>query len=125
MQIPVLAHPHIDTRFDAHLTWTQIERRYAQYCEQFTGIAMPPGFARLDLYVSRVDSDVFGYIMAAMHVAHWLDELSDWGVRWWADGEHRTGQSIRERIRLGGAHKFEDEWLDPGAFVRRWISPMT
>ena len=102
-----------------HLTWTQIEQRYAQYCEQFTGIAMPPGFARLDLYVSRVDSYVLGYIMAAVRVAYWLEEMqTDWGVRWWAD--ERAGQAIRERIRLGGALKFEDEWLDPAPFARHW-----
>jgi hypothetical protein len=103
-----------------HLTWAQIERRYAQVCEQFTGVAMPPGFARLDLYVSRVDPYVLGYIVAAARVAHWLDELeSDWGTRWWAGGEHRAGRSIRERIRLGGLLKFDGKWLDAGAFVRR------
>ena len=68
---------------------------------------MPPGYARLDLYVSRVDPYVLGYIMAAVRVAHWLEEMqTDWGARWWAD--ERAGQAIRERIRLGGALKFED-----------------
>jgi hypothetical protein len=105
-----------------HLDWTQIEQRYAQYCEQFTGIAMPPGFARLDLYVNRVDPYPLGYVMAAARVAHWLDQLqANWGVRWWADP--CAGQSIRERIQPGGALKFEDEWLDSSAFMRRWITP--
>jgi hypothetical protein len=74
------------------------------------------------LHVSRVDAYPLGYVMAAVRVAHWLDDLrSDWGVRWWAD--ERAGQAIRERIRLGGALKFEGEWLDSSAFVRRWIMP--
>jgi hypothetical protein len=57
--------------------------------------------------------------MAAVRVAYWLEEMqTDWGVRWWAD--ERAGQAIRERIRLGGALKFEDEWLDPAPFARHW-----
>jgi len=101
------------------LLWSEIEQRYARYCEQFTGVKIPAGFARLDLYVSRVDAYPLGYVMAAVRVAHWLDDLrSDWGVRWWAD--ERAGQDIRERIRLGGALKFRGEWLDPAPFARHW-----
>ena len=72
--------------------------------------------------MSRVDAYPLGYVMAAVRVAHWLEELeANWDARWWAD--ERAGQAIRERICLGGALKFEDEWLDSGAFVRRWIMP--
>jgi hypothetical protein len=44
------------------------------------------GFARLDLYVSRVDAYPLGYVMAAVRVAHWLEELeANRSARWWAD----------------------------------------
>jgi len=103
-----------------HLTWAEIEQRYAKYCEQFTGVPIPPGFVRLDLYVSRVDPYPLGYVMAAVRVAHWLDELqADWGACWWAD--ERAGQAIRERIRLGGALGFRGEWMNTATFVRRWV----
>jgi hypothetical protein len=104
------------------LDWAEIERRYASYCQQFTGIDIPPGYARLDLYVGRVDLYPLGYVMAAARVAHWLDQLqADWGTQWWADP--RAGESIRGRIRRGGAVEFDGKWLDSDAFAQRWIMP--
>jgi len=102
-----------------NLDWAEIERRYADYGERFTGVEIPDGLARLDLYVSRVDPYPLGYVIAAVRVAHWLDELrAEWGARWWADA--RAGQAIRKRIELGGAVRFEKRWLEIEPFLWHW-----
>jgi hypothetical protein len=101
-----------------NLTWPELEQRLAEYLERFTGLPVPPGWARLDQFVSNVDPYPLGYVMAAVRVAHWLNELEAiYGQQWWAD--RRAGQAISARIQLGGAVRFEPAWLDPAPFLER------
>ena len=101
-----------------NLGWPEIEQRLAEYLERFTGLPAPPGWARLDQFVSNVDPYPLGYVVAAVRVAHWLHELeAGFGRQWWA--QPGAGEAISERIRLGGAVRFEPAWLDPAPFLER------
>lgn len=103
------------------LSWPDVERRLAGYIKAFTGLEAPPAWARLDPFVSKLDPYGTGYVMAAVRVSHWLDELFlDWGNRWWSD--HRAGDAIRLRMKAGGRVRFRPAWLEPPAFERRWIA---
>jgi len=98
-------------------TWTgpRLEQRLAEYLERFTGLRVPPGWARLDLFVSNLDPYPLGYVLASVRVAHWLRELeAGFGEHWWANS--RAGEAISARIRQGGAVHFEPAWLDRGLF---------
>jgi hypothetical protein len=102
-----------------NLAWPEIERRFADYALRFTGVAFPPGFARLQAYVNDVEPYPLGYLIAAVRVAHWLEELqAEFGPRWWA--EAGAGEAIRRRIQLGGAVRFPPGWLEVGPFLARW-----
>lgn len=103
------------------LSWLEIESRFAAYVERFTNVSIPPGFARLDSLMNEVHPYPLGYVIAVARVAHWLDELaSEFGERWWAD--KRASDSIRERIRQGGAVRFDESWMNTIAFERRWLA---
>jgi hypothetical protein len=102
------------------LSWLETEHRLARYVEAFTGLQVPPAWARLDPFVSKLDPYAAGYVMASVRINHWIDELQgEWGDFWWAN--RRAGDSIRTRMRAGGRVRFEPSWLDPSAFARRWI----
>ncbi|HLB46815.1 MAG TPA: hypothetical protein VJL59_07295 [Anaerolineales bacterium] len=107
--------------WNGELAWPEIEQRFAAYVQRFTGIGISPGLARLDEFVSNVDPYPLGYVVAAVRVAHWLNHLeTEFGARWWTAAG--AGETIREKMTLGGAVTFDDAWLDPAAFVQRWIA---
>jgi hypothetical protein len=104
------------------LPWAEVEQRFAAYAERFLGVEFPPGYARLHPFVNEVEPYQLGYLVAAVRVGHWLEELeTEFGRRWWA--EPAAGDRIRERIRLGGAVRFPEAWLEPGPFLARWATP--
>jgi hypothetical protein len=100
------------------LDWPQVEDRLANYMERFTSLRTPSGWARLDQFVSNLDPYPLGYLIAAVRVAHWLQELeAQWGSHWWADC--LAGEAIRTRIRQGGAVRFEPDWLSLSPLLER------
>ncbi len=102
------------------LSWSELELRFADYVSRFTGLPAPPALARLDPFVSRTDPYPLGYVLAAVRVSNWLDALeARWGSRWWTSP--KAGGEIREHMKAGGSVRFDPSWLDPSAFVRRWV----
>jgi hypothetical protein len=105
-----------------NLDWPEVEQRLASYLNRFTGLRVPPGWARLDQFVNNVDPYPLGYVLAAVRVAHWLQELEEHhGEQWWTDP--CAGAAIRARIQLGGAICFEPAWLNPALFLQRLQPP--
>lgn len=87
------------------LSWGQVETRFARWAGAFTGVAVPPGFARLHPYVSALSLYPAGYVLAEARVAHWLRRLRGLGgQRWWTAGPAQA--DIREHIRQGGRVRF-------------------
>jgi len=106
------------------LSWDQVEERLAEHLDRFTGLRVPPGWARLEQFVNNLDPYPLGYVVAAVRVAHWRQALeADYGAEWWAD--YRAGEAISAKIRQGGAVRFEREWLDPMPFLRQFPGPQT
>jgi hypothetical protein len=88
------------------LNWGEIEARYAAWAERFTGVAMPPGFARLHPFVNALAIYPAGYVMAEARVNAWLRELrSMGGPDWWRSEPARA--AIRSRVRAGGRARFD------------------
>jgi hypothetical protein len=101
-----------------NLTWLEIEDRYAANLLAFTGVPMPPGFARLEPFTAQQSVYPAGYVLAAIRVTHWLNHLralSD--NHWWHSPAAHA--DIREKVRAGGQVRFSDEWLEPEPFLRR------
>jgi hypothetical protein len=87
------------------MSWAAIEARYAEYVYRFTGVPMPPGFARLHPFVSALSIYPAGYVLAEARVARWLTELrSVGGERWWQSPAAQ--HNIREKVRAGGQIAF-------------------
>jgi hypothetical protein len=87
------------------LAWPQIETRYADYLRAFSGVAMPPGWARLSPFVSALSIYPAGYVLAEARVEGWLTRLrAIGGAQWWRSQEAQA--EIREKIRAGGMVRF-------------------
>jgi len=100
-----------------NLSWAEIEARYAGHFRDFTGVSMPPGFARLEPFIASVSIYPAGYVMAVVRVAHWLKRLRGvGGEAWWRSPEAQA--DIREKIQAGGMVRFPSEWLEPEAFIK-------
>ena len=98
------------------LDWSGIEQRYAAHLLAFSGVAVPPAFARLEPFTANASFYPAGYVLANARVAHWLRRLRDLGGRaWWRSAEARA--DIRARVRAGGVGMFPTEWNSPVAFL--------
>jgi hypothetical protein len=86
----------------------------------FTGVAMPPGFARLEPFVASLAIYPAGYVVANLRVWHWLRELERiGGQRWW---EARAAKAdIVRRIEAGGQVEFPDDWWDAEGLVEELL----
>ncbi|MGH2524752.1 MAG: hypothetical protein ACRDH2_19770, partial [Anaerolineales bacterium] len=103
-----------------NLTWPEIEARYAGHIRAFTGVPMPPGFARLEPFVASLSVYPAGYVIAAVRSAHWLAHLRALGGEaWWRSPAAQA--DIREKVRAGGTVQFPEEWGEPGAIIQSWI----
>jgi hypothetical protein len=100
------------------LSWLQVEERYATHIAEFTGVPMPPGFARLDTFASTVSVYPAGYVIALLRALSWSDELRQAaGPAWWYVQAAQT--KIRAHMREGGAVAFPEAWSDPANLVSR------
>lgn len=100
-----------------NLSWPEIEARYASHVHAFTGVPMPPGFARLEPFTAALSVYPAGYVLAAVRVAHWLEHLRALGGEaWWRSPAAQA--DIREKIRAGGTVQFPEGWGEPEAFFR-------
>ena len=98
------------------LSWAEIEARYAAHMLAFTGVAMPPGYARLESFASSVSIYPAGYVMAAVRVSHWLGHLRGMaGAAWWQSSAAQD--DIRGRIRAGGRVDFPAAWNGPAGLL--------
>jgi hypothetical protein len=94
------------------LSWPAVEQRYAAYMLAFTGVPMPPGFARLEPFTAALSIYPAGYVMAELRVANWLRHLRGLGGEaWWRSGAAR--EDIRERVSAGGAVEWPEGWNHP------------
>jgi hypothetical protein len=99
-----------------NLSWLEVEARYASHVQAFTGVPMPPGFARLEPFTAALSVYPAGYVLAAVRVAHWLEHLRALGGEaWWRSPAAQA--DIRERIRAGGTVQFPEEWNEPEGFI--------
>jgi hypothetical protein len=107
------------TTFDAWLeglAWPEVEERFAAYYSDFTGVAMPPGFARLEGFTPGYAVYPAGYVLAHTRVANWLRHLRTLGGEaWWESPDARA--DIRSRMAAGGAARFPAEWNEPEAYL--------
>jgi hypothetical protein len=100
-----------------NLSWPEIEARYAEHVSAFTGVPMPPGFARLEPFTAAQSVYPAGYVLAAVRVAHWLEQLRRLGGEaWWRSPAAQA--DIREKIGAGGRVQFPEGWGDPLEFLR-------
>jgi hypothetical protein len=87
------------------LSWPEVEARFAQYMRRFTGVPMPPGFARLHPFVNALSIYPAGYVLAEARAAGWLAEMrAIGGSAWWRSEAARA--QIGEKVRAGGALRF-------------------
>ncbi len=88
------------------LEWESMERRYAAHVLEMTGVAVPPGFARLSPFVSAASVYPAGYVMAHSRVTRWLERLRALeGPAWWRSPAAQA--DVLRRIRAGGRARFE------------------
>jgi hypothetical protein len=98
------------------LTWPEVEATFALNMAAFTGVPMPPAFARLEGFTPSLSVYPAGYVLAHVRVAHWLRHLRRLGGEaWWSAPEAQA--DIRDRIAAGGRVQFPAEWSDPGPFL--------
>ncbi len=87
------------------LDWAGAEARFADWLARFTGMTAPPGYARLNPFVSALSIYPAGYVLAEARVARWLRRLRTLGgAAWWRSSEVQA--EIRDRIRQGGRAVF-------------------
>ena len=99
-----------------NLPWREVELRYAEHMLAFTGVAMPPGFARLEPFIASLAVYPVGYVVANLRVWHWLRELQQLGgPRWWESPVARA--NIVRRIEAGGQVRFPEAWWDADGLV--------
>jgi hypothetical protein len=100
-----------------NLSWPAIESRHAAHFRAFTGVPMPPGFARLEPFTSALSIYPAGYVMAEVRVAHWRNRLRELGgEQWWRSPAAQA--DIRARIEAGGMVRFPEAWNEPEEFLR-------
>lgn len=100
------------------LAWPDVEEHFARHMQAFTGVAFPPGFARLEPFTARASLYPAGYLLAWARVDHWRQHLRDLGGdAWWRSPAAQA--DIRERVAAGGAGMFPGEWAQPDAFLAR------
>lgn len=88
-----------------NLSWAEIEARYAAHAHAFTGVTMPPGFARLHPFVNALSIYPAGYVLAEARVERWLAHLRALGgVGWWRSPQAQA--DIRAKIEAGGRVRF-------------------
>ena len=98
------------------LPWPEVEQRYAEHILEFSGVAMPPGFARLEPFIAAVSVYPAGYVIANLRVWHWLRELEALGgPRWWESPEAHA--NIAGRIQAGGQVRFPDQWWNADGLI--------
>jgi hypothetical protein len=102
------------------LPWSEVERRYAEHMLAFTGVAMPPGFARLEPFVAALAIYPAGYVVANLRVWHWLRELERIGGQSWWESPGAIA-AIVGRIEAGGQVKFPNGWWDPQGLVEELL----
>jgi len=98
------------------LEWPAIEQRYAHYLKLFTGVAMPPGYARLEGFTPGLSVYPAGYVLAHVRAANWQRHLRGLGGEAWWDSPAAQAD-IRDWVAQGGAAPFPPEWDDPQAFL--------
>lgn len=95
------------------LPWPEIERRYAENMLAFTGVPMPPGFARLEPFTASQSIYPAGYVLATVRLRRWLAHLRALGgEQWWRSSVAQA--DIREKVRMGGRVHFPEEWGEAG-----------
>lgn len=98
------------------LEWPAIEQRYATHMLAFSGVAVPPGFARLEPFTANASIYPAGYVLANARVAHWRRHLRGLGGEtWWRSPEALA--DVRWRVRAGGVGMIPAEWTHPAAFL--------
>jgi hypothetical protein len=98
------------------LPWPAVEQRFAGHMLAFTGVAFPPGFARLEPFTAAASIYPAGYVLALARVAHWTRHLRALGgPAWWRSPAALA--DIRGRIALGGALRFPPSWDRPDALL--------
>jgi hypothetical protein len=98
------------------LDWPAVEQRLAHHMQAFTGVAFPPGFARLEPFTARASIYPAGYVVAWARVAHWRQHLRGLGGEaWWRSP--RALADVRERVAAGGSGSFPAAWARPEAFI--------
>jgi hypothetical protein len=99
-----------------NLAWREIEQRYAGHMLSFTGLAVPPGFARLEPFTANASIYPAGYVVANARVAHWRQHLrAVGGAAWWLSPAAQA--DVRARVAVGGVGMFPAAWTDPAAFL--------
>ena len=98
------------------LEWPAVEERYAHYLKQFTGVAMPPGYARLEGFTPGIYVYPAGYVLAHVRAANWQRHLRSLGGEAWWDSP-AAQSDIRDWVAQGGAAPFPPEWDQPQAFL--------
>lgn len=92
------------------LTWDEVEARLAAHLLAFTGVHMPPAFARLEPFTAAASIYPAGYVVAGLRASRWLEHLQRLGGgAWWQVPAAQA--DIRERVALGGQVRFPPEWL--------------
>jgi hypothetical protein len=88
-----------------HLSWPEIETHFAANMLAFTGVPLPPGFARLEPFTASCSIYPAGYVLAVERVERWLAQLRQvGGTAWWRSLSARD--AIREKVRAGGQVRF-------------------
>jgi hypothetical protein len=88
-----------------NLNWEAVEQRYSAWMLRLCGVAMPPGFARLNSFVNALSIYPAGYVLAEARVEAWLTSLrARVGPRWWRSPLAQA--EIRQKIELGGRVTF-------------------
>jgi hypothetical protein len=104
----------------AALPWPEVEQCFAANMLAFTGIEMPPGFARLEPFTASLSIYPAGYVLALARVAHWLRRLRALGGEaWWQSPLARD--DIRARLAAGGAVQFPASWNQPDALLADFV----
>jgi len=81
-----------------NLTRAEIEWRYAGYLRAFTGVPMPPGWARLSPFPSALSIYPAGYVLAEARVSAWAAQLRALGgAQWWRSPAAQA--EIRAKVR--------------------------
>ena len=85
-----------------------------------TGVAVPPGLARLETFAASAVPYPAGYVIAAVRVMHWVKRLRALGgPTWWRSSAVQA--DIRAHIQAGGTVRFPKAWWDPAPFLNVYL----